>query len=139
MSSRSTSYQTTTIPHYLVPRIGSERTTVLETFALAISVAAGDVLSAFVLSFVLFEIFLFSLSFTIPVSIVVGRYFATNEAVSLKAIFPAVILCLGILMAACRPNLPHSPNATWAAAFSSLFAAFWPFQLKRVLRSPAGR
>ena len=49
------------------------------------------------------------------------------------------MLCLGILMAAYRQNLPHSPNATWAAAFSPLFAAFWPFQLKRVLQSPAER
>jgi hypothetical protein len=137
MSSRNGSGQTGTLTDYLVPRFGSARTTFLETFALSISVAAAGVLSAYTLSFAPFEIFLFWRSFTIPVLIEVTLYLATKEAVPSKAIFPAEILCLGMLMAAYRPNLPQSPNAIWAAALSSLFAAFWPFQLKRALWSPS--
>jgi hypothetical protein len=135
-SSRIGSDQTSSFLHYLVSRFGSDRPTVLETFALAISVAAADFLSAYTLSYTPFEIFLFSRSIIISVSIVVTRYFATKEVVPSKAIFPAVLLCLGILIASYRPNLPQSPKAKWAAIFSGLFAAIWPFQLTRMLQSP---
>jgi len=66
-------------------------------------------------------------------------HLATKEAVPSKAIFPAQILFLGMPVAAYRPNLPQFPNVIWAAAFSSFFAAIWPFQLKRVLWSPGER
>jgi hypothetical protein len=139
ISSRNSSDQTSTLTQFPVGTFGSDKTTVLETLALAISIAAAAVLSVYTLSFVPLEIFIFWRSLIIPVAVFVTRYLVAKEAVTSKAIFPAAMLCLGIPMAAYRPNLPQSPNARWTAVFSSLLAAIWPFQLDRVLRSPGER
>jgi len=134
--SNNISDATDTIPHYLASRFGSNWTTALETFALATSLAAATFLSTYTLYFAPLEIFIFSRFTVILAAMVLTNYFNKIETGPSKAIFPAVMLCLGTLMAAYRPNIPGVWTAKWTALFSSVFAALWPFQLKEAFQSP---
>lgn len=134
MSPRENSEQTTACSHHLVALFRSDNAVILRTFALGISLTVVSVLGTYNLSFAPLESSVFWRSLIVPVSMVAAQCFATKVAVSFDSVVSATTLCVGILMAAYRPDFPQLSRPNWAAITECLFAATWPFQLDRAIR-----